>query len=114
MLLARAVECCPQHVELWLALARLETYENARKVLNQARQTIPTEPAIWVTASKLEEAHGNDGMVGKIITRGVKSLADNGVVINRETWLKDAEAAEKSEPSAKARSEDANADPLVR
>lgn len=32
ILLSRAVECCPQHVELWLALARLETYENARKV----------------------------------------------------------------------------------
>ena len=37
VLLSRAVECCPQHVELWLALARLETYENARAVLNQAR-----------------------------------------------------------------------------
>ncbi len=32
ILLSRAVECCPQAVELWLALARLETYENARKV----------------------------------------------------------------------------------
>ena len=28
--------------ELWLALARLETYENARKVLNKAREHIPT------------------------------------------------------------------------
>jgi pre-mRNA-processing factor 6 len=35
ILLSRAVECCPQHVELWLALARLETYENARKVRRQ-------------------------------------------------------------------------------
>lgn len=43
--------------------------ENARKVLNQARQTIPTEAAIWVTAAKLEEAHGNDAMVAKIIAR---------------------------------------------
>lgn len=102
ILLSRAVECCPQHVELWLALARLETYENSRGVLNQARLTIPTEPAIWVTAAKLEEAHGNEAMVSKIIQRGVKSLSDNGVVINRDSWLKDAEAAEKSEPAAKA------------
>jgi pre-mRNA-processing factor 6 len=29
------VECCPQHTELWLALAQLESYENARKVLNR-------------------------------------------------------------------------------
>ena len=27
-----AVECCPLSVELWLALAKLEDYENARKV----------------------------------------------------------------------------------
>ena len=37
ILLARAVECCPSSTELWLALARLETYENARKVLNTVR-----------------------------------------------------------------------------
>jgi pre-mRNA-processing factor 6 len=40
-MLSRAVECCPQSVELWLALARLETYDNARKVLNKARENIP-------------------------------------------------------------------------
>ena len=32
MLLGRAVECCPGHVELWLALAHLESYDNAQKV----------------------------------------------------------------------------------
>ena len=42
-----------QHVDLWLALARLSSYENARKVLNRARQAIPTERAIWITAAKL-------------------------------------------------------------
>ena len=102
VLLARAVECCPQHTELWLALARLETYENARKVpparlgrnlarvpflssffclsphrltsparsllflrtqvLNKAREAVPTDRSIWVTAAKLEEAHGNEAM----------------------------------------------------
>ena len=44
ILLSRAVECCPTSVELWLALARLlEMYENARKVLNKARENIPTD-----------------------------------------------------------------------
>lgn len=37
------VECCPGSTELWLALAKLETYENARKVLNKARENIPTD-----------------------------------------------------------------------
>ena len=29
-MLARAVECVPHSVEMWLALAKLETHENAR------------------------------------------------------------------------------------
>ena len=33
---ARAVECCPQHTELWLALARLSTHAEARKIINKA------------------------------------------------------------------------------
>ena len=55
---------------MWLALARLETYENARKVLNKAREAIPTDRHIWITAAKLEEANGNNHMCGKIIERG--------------------------------------------
>lgn len=36
-MLTRAVECVPRAVELWLALARLEDYENAKRVLNKVR-----------------------------------------------------------------------------
>ncbi len=72
-------------MELWLALARLETYENAKKVLNRARAAIPTEPAIFITAAKLEEAHGSDP--AKIINFGIRKLADKGI-IERDWWLK--------------------------
>ena len=98
ILLSRAVECCPQHVELWLALARLESYKNAQKVLNRARQAVPTSAEIWITASKLEESQGKDDMPSKIIPRALKSLQANGVSIEREWWLKEAEAAERVEP----------------
>ncbi|KAG6541752.1 hypothetical protein Mapa_016764 [Marchantia paleacea] len=96
VLLNRAVECCPLHVELWLALARLETYENAKRVLNKARETIPTEPTIWITAAKLEEANGNASMVMKIVDRAIRSLQGQGVVIDRDAWMKEAEAAERA------------------
>ncbi|XP_073136462.1 protein STABILIZED1 [Henckelia pumila] len=96
VLLQRAVECCPLHVELWLALARLETYENAKKVLNKAREKLSKEPAIWITAAKLEEANGNTAMVGKIIERGIRSLQKEGLEIDREAWMKEAEAAERA------------------
>ena len=102
VLLSRAVECCPQHIELWLALAHLESYEAARTVLNKAREALPREGSIWISASKLEEAHGNGAMCLRIIDRGIKSLRANGCVIDRDAWLRDAEAAEQSEPPAPA------------
>uniref|UniRef100_A0A8P4GFJ2 Pre-mRNA-processing factor 6 n=1 Tax=Dicentrarchus labrax TaxID=13489 RepID=A0A8P4GFJ2_DICLA len=96
IMLSRAVECCPTSVELWLALARLETYENARRVLNKARENIPTDRHIWITAAKLEEANGNTQMVDKIIDRAITSLRANGVEINREQWIQDAEECDKA------------------
>lgn len=96
ILLARAVECVPHSVEMWLALAKIETHENARKVLNQAREAIPTEHATWIAASKLEEAHGNLQMIGRIIEKMLQSLSQYQVVISREQWIKEAEAAEHS------------------
>jgi len=52
-------------------LAHLETYESARRVLNKARENIPTDRQIWITAAKLEEANGNTPLVDKIIERGI-------------------------------------------
>jgi pre-mRNA-processing factor 6 len=94
IMLARAVECIPTSVEMWLALAKLETYANAKKVLNQAREAIPTEPAVWITAAKLEEAHGNGQIADKIIEKALASLSQYQVVVSRDAWLKEAEAAE--------------------
>ena len=58
--------CCPLSVDLWLALARLEEYQEARKVLNNARKKLPSEPQIWFTAAKLEEANSNVQNVPKV------------------------------------------------
>ncbi|NWT66508.1 PRP6 factor, partial [Prunella himalayana] len=96
IMLSRAVECCPTCVEMWLALARLETHENARKVLNKAQENIPMDRHIWITAAKLEEASGNTQMVEKIIDRAITSLRANGVEINREQWIQDAEECDKA------------------
>ena len=81
---------------MWLALAKLETYENARKVLNMAREAIPTEPLIWITAAKLEEfCNPNpEDVVERIVEKALVSLSQYQVVIERSKWLKDAEDAE--------------------
>lgn len=96
IMLGRAVELVPQAVEMWLALARLETYDSARVVLNRARNAIPTEPSIWITAAMLEEANGNNKNVAAIIQKAVKSLEAHQVIIDRESWLKEAEKAERA------------------
>ena len=95
LMLGRAVECVPHAVDMWLALARLETYQNAQ-VLNRARETIPTEPQIWITASKLEEANGNLELVERVIEKAIKSLTLHQVHLEREQWLNEAEVAEKA------------------
>lgn len=74
----------------------MESYENARRVLNKARQNIPTDRLIWITAAKLEEAHGNTQMVDKIIERAISSLTANGVEITRDQWIEDAIECEKA------------------
>ncbi|KAI9028238.1 PRP1 splicing factor, N-terminal-domain-containing protein [Phycomyces nitens] len=96
VLLSRAVELVPMSVDLWLALARLESYANAKKVLNVARTTIPTSHEIWIAAARLEEERGNPEIIERIITRAVYTLSQAGSVLDRDQWLKEAEACEKN------------------
>ncbi|TIB73106.1 hypothetical protein E3Q23_03114 [Wallemia mellicola] len=96
ILLARATELIPSSVELWLALARLETPDNAKKIINKARKTIPTSHEIWIAASRLQEqigASSND--IDKLMNNGVGSLRSAGALLSREQWLKEAEKVEE-------------------
>ncbi|VDN35326.1 unnamed protein product [Gongylonema pulchrum] len=97
ILLTRAVECCrlcwnmwdmlilsfSTSTELWLALARLETYENARRVLNRAREHIPTERQIWISAARLEETRGQSDMNA----RRVLNRAREHIPTERQIWI---------------------------
>ena len=97
-MLHRAVECVPHCLEMWLALAKLETYEIGRMVLNKARQSLPLEHSIWINAAKLEESGGKEiGVIENVIGRGIKILQKNGMKIKRDDWLNEAILAEKSE-----------------
>lgn len=74
-------------IQFWFVLARLEIYENVRKVLNKVRENIFIDRYIWITVVKLEEVNGNTQMVEKIIDRVIIFLRVNGVEINREQWI---------------------------
>ncbi|KAK7061118.1 U4/U6 x U5 tri-snRNP complex subunit Prp1 [Paramarasmius palmivorus] len=106
ILLSRAVEVIPLSVELWLALAQLETLEKAKAVLNKARKAIPTSHEIWIAAGRLleqeaimpekseEEKQKTADMIDKTIEAGVKGLRKHQVLLTREQWLKEAEKCE--------------------
>ncbi|KAH7058807.1 PRP1 splicing factor, N-terminal-domain-containing protein [Macrophomina phaseolina] len=94
LLLARAVEIVPLSIQLWLALAKLETPEQAQVVLNRARKANPTSTAIWIQASYLQEQIGKADMALKVMERAVKSLAKEGAMLKREEWITEAEKAE--------------------
>jgi len=80
---------------MWLALAKLETYKNAKVILNRARKNLPTEPKIWVHACKLEESNGAEDL-SPIIKNGIRLLGKYGVNVTREDWLTEAKNAEDS------------------
>ncbi|RDW74728.1 U4/U6-U5 snRNP complex subunit PRP6 [Aspergillus mulundensis] len=96
LLLAKAVEMIPLSVELWLALARLETPENAQKVLNAARKAVPTSHEIWIAASRLQEQMGTFHKVN-VMKRAVQSLARENAMLKREEWITEAEKCEEEE-----------------
>ena len=96
----------PQSVELWLALARLETPKQAKAVLNKARKAVPTSHEIWIAAGRLLEQEAEIPgkntadrareleLVDKTIEAGVKELRKHQVLLTRDQWLKEAEKCE--------------------
>ncbi|KAF9488949.1 hypothetical protein BDN71DRAFT_1456719 [Pleurotus eryngii] len=85
ILLSRAVEAIPLSVDLWLALARSETPEKAKAVLNRALNGEPLSPE--QRAKELET-------VDKTVEAGVRGLRKHQVLLTREQWLKEAEKCE--------------------
>jgi len=113
VLLGRAVEVIPSSVELWLALARLETPLRAQAVLNKARKAVPTSHEIWIAAGRLVEQQAAEEIdeatgkpkskedrekqlerVDKTIETGVQQLRKHGALLTREQWLGEAERCE--------------------
>eukprot|EP01063_Lacrimia_lanifica_P036111 TRINITY_DN7076_c2_g1_i1.p1 TRINITY_DN7076_c2_g1~~TRINITY_DN7076_c2_g1_i1.p1 ORF type:complete len:951 (+),score=426.77 TRINITY_DN7076_c2_g1_i1:62-2854(+) len=90
-LLRCAVECVDR-AELWLTLAKLESYENARAVLTTATQRHRTDPAVWVAAAQLEESVGKTESMERIIRKAVKSLSPGHCT--RESWIDVAKESE--------------------
>jgi pre-mRNA-processing factor 6 len=96
IMLAKATDIIPLSIELWLALARLESAENAQKVLNKARKAIPTSHEIWIAAARLQEQMGNANKVN-VMKRAVQALAKESAMLKREDWITEAEKCEDEE-----------------
>lgn len=94
LMLAKATELIPLSVDLWLALARLETPENAQKVLNKARKACPTSHEIWIYAARLQEQLGQAQKVN-VMKRAVQVLVKESAMPKREEWIAEAEKCEQ-------------------
>lgn len=92
LLLGKAVQEIPLATELHLALARLETPENAQKVLNIARKIIPTSFEIWIAGARLAEQTG--GKPEFVMARAVQKLVRENAMLKREEWIAEAEKCE--------------------
>ncbi len=51
-------------------------------MLNKAREHIPTDRQIWITAAKLEEANGNEKMIDKIIGKAFTNILFGSVALS--------------------------------
>jgi len=93
ILLSRAVECCPLHVELWLALARLENYDE-RQESAEPRAREPAQGAHGVDhcgqAGRGQRQQGHGGQDHR--TRHPVAPEGGRAPSDREAWIKEAEA----------------------
>ncbi|KAK4190729.1 PRP1 splicing factor, N-terminal-domain-containing protein [Podospora australis] len=94
ILLAKATELIPESLDLWLALARLETPDNARKVLNKAIKHLRKSHELWIAAARLEEQVGEDKK-RNVMKNAVKFLAKENAMPKREEWIAEAEKCEE-------------------
>jgi pre-mRNA-processing factor 6 len=95
LLFAKATQTVPLSEELWRSYARVCGPVEAQKVLNMARQAIPTSWAIWVQACRLQEELGKIDVCDKVMERAVKSLIKQSAMPTREEWITQAEICEE-------------------
>jgi pre-mRNA-processing factor 6 len=89
-----------------LTLARLETPEDAKAVLNKARKAVPTSHEIWIAAERFVEqqwTHPSEEKrteeverIDKTFMAAVRALRVHGVLLVREHSPKGAEGAPRT------------------
>jgi len=95
MTMKHAIEVLPDDIEIHLAYAKLHSYEEAKKILNDANKHFKNrERAIWIYAARLEEANGSGSNCEPIISRAIKKISKIHKILKREEWMHDAEKCE--------------------
>lgn len=75
-LFARGVVKCSNHVPLYQAWAclemRSENFAKAKKLISEGLTKDKTQGSGWLVAAQIEERLGNEGLVERILKRGLK------------------------------------------
>ncbi|KAL2899603.1 Protein STABILIZED1 [Bienertia sinuspersici] len=103
-MIARGVKAIPSSVKLWLQASKLEQDDmNKSRVLKKGLENIPDSMRLWKSA--VEIANEEDVRLllmravecfplHKIIGSGIRALQREGVAIDREAWMREAEATD--------------------
>lgn len=75
----RVAKACPDSVDVWVSYAKMEVavssnYSRARSILETARQKIPANPQLWLTAIRVEQKAAMEKKGGA--EAGEKKVAD--------------------------------------
>lgn len=85
--LVKAVELCPQEWSFWQRLVELQSYPDAKKLLNKARKQMRKHAdKVWLAAMKLEEKEGN--AVSKLAPKALQAIPERD-------WMSLAKQAEE-------------------
>ena len=111
ILLEEAVKCVPDDVDLWLALAKLQPYEEAKASLNSALAHVGLNSLkrVWISAAKLEESRVSEvggpsrvpvedfphSNVTHIVGAGLRALEGAGLDVSFGSWEGDLVSLER-------------------
>lgn len=95
LMLAKAAELNPYVIDFWLALSRIETPENAQKVLAKARSKAPGNELIYIAAGRLQERLGKVNALPAMLKKAFSNIKEfSDEPITYENWFEAAREAE--------------------
>ena len=95
-ILYKAIKYLPNSIEMWLALAKLETYEKSKKILENAIDLNKNSYDLYIHLAILEETkEKNEEKILNVLNNAFEYFNKNNIKISNEEWIKESIKCEK-------------------